>query len=42
MDDSFEQPTALPKKIPPSANVEDQEEQSSGGEEDGALDWTKL
>jgi tRNA-splicing endonuclease subunit Sen54 len=41
MDDSFEQPTSSPQKLPPSDNAEDQDEQSSD-EEDGGLDWTKL
>lgn len=38
MDDSFEQPTALPPK---TDNADDQDEQSSS-DEDGGLDWTKL
>jgi len=42
MDDSLEQPTTLPSKIPPSDGTEAEDERSSDEEEDGGLDWTKL
>jgi hypothetical protein len=38
MDDSFEQPTASPQKLPPTDDVDEQ----SSDDEDGELDWTKL
>ncbi|KAK7031218.1 tRNA-splicing endonuclease subunit sen54 [Paramarasmius palmivorus] len=41
MDDTLAQPNAEPKK-PLGDNVDENEEESSGDEEEGGLDWTKL
>lgn len=41
MDDSYEEPAAIPIKKLPIEQV-DEEDQQSSDEEDGGLDWTKL
>ncbi|KAF9007910.1 tRNA-splicing endonuclease subunit sen54 N-term-domain-containing protein [Cyathus striatus] len=42
MDDSLEAPSALPPKLPEADLAPEDDENSSGDEEDGGLDWTKL
>lgn len=42
MDDSLEQPDALPDPISLTDTSNDNGENSSGDEDDGGLDWTKI